>query len=98
MIIINKSFFFLHSSAAEQVVQHEPIKFQSFIFTSRLLQRSIDKRHVCLSNIPVDINQLKLYIDKISIPYKRSNFKCYQNDKRTIIVEYDEDISKKNQQ
>ena len=80
----------------ERVVLHGSIKFQSFTFTPRLLQRTIDKRHVCFSNLPIEIKHVLSYIDTVSMPYKKTNFQYYQNDKQIIIVEYNEDIGKIN--
>ncbi|CAF2125611.1 unnamed protein product [Rotaria magnacalcarata] len=84
--------FYQNSDIAERVNQHGPIKFQSFTFTARRLQSTIDKRHVCFSNIPLDTNHILSYIDIVSMPYKKANCQYYQNDKQTIIVEYNEDI------
>jgi len=53
-------------------------------------------RHVCFSNIPIETNHIASYIDTVSIPYTKNNFDYYQNDKRTIVVEYNEDIGKIN--
>lgn len=78
----------------DQVLLHGPITFQSFTFIPRLLQRTIDTRHICLSNLPIETNHLESYIDIISIPYRKSNFHYYQNDKQMIIIEYNEDIGK----
>lgn len=68
--------------------------FQSLTFTSRLLQRTIDRRHVCLSNMPLKRDHIDLYIDTISKPYKKLNYESYQNDLQMIVVEYNEDIGK----
>ncbi len=70
--------------------------FQSFTFTPRLLQRTVDMRHVCFSNMPIETNHIASYIDTVSLPYTKNNFDYYQNDKRTIVVEYNEDIGKIN--
>ncbi len=78
----------------DRVIHHGPITFQSFTFTPRLLQRTIDLRHICFSNMPIETIRIPLYIDTISMPYKKSHFEYYQNDKQTIVVEYNEDIGK----
>jgi hypothetical protein len=85
--------FFL---VADRVVIHGPIIFQSFTFTPRLLQRTVDTRHICFSNMPIENNHIQLYIDTVSMPYKKTNFQYYQNDKQIIVVEYNEDIGKIN--
>ncbi len=51
-------------------------------------------RHVCFSNMPIETTHIPIYIDTVSMPYKRQNFEYYQNDKQTIVVEYNEDIGK----
>ncbi len=79
---------------ADRVVLHGPVTFQSFTFTPRLLQRTIDLRHICFSNMPIETNHTELYIDTVSMPYKKMNYEYYQNDKQIIVVEYDEDIGK----
>jgi hypothetical protein len=79
---------------SERVIRHGEITFQSFIFTPRLLQRTIDMRHICFTNMSIEINRIPLYIDTISMPYKTNHFEFYQNDKQTILVEYNEDIGK----
>jgi len=78
----------------DRVIHHGPITFQSFTFTPRLLQRTIDLRHICFSNMPIETIRIPLYIDTISMPYKKTHFEYYQNDKQTIVVEYNEDIGK----
>jgi len=80
----------------DRVIRHGPVSFQSFTFTPRLLQRTIDMRHICFSNISCETNYIPLYIDTVSMPYKKLHFEYYQNDKQTIIVEYNEDIGKIN--
>jgi hypothetical protein len=82
---------------SERVIRHGEITFQSFIFTPRLLQRTIDMRHICFTNMSIEINRIPLYIDTISMPYKTNHFEFYQNDKQTILVEYNEDIGKINE-
>jgi len=79
---------------SERVIRHGEITFQSFIFTPRLLQRTIDMRHICFTNMSIEINRIPLYIDTISMPYKTNHFEFYQNDKQIILVEYNEDIGK----
>lgn len=91
---ISENRHFSYIKVAERVATHGPIKFQSFIFTSRFLHRFIDKRRVCFSNIPMELNKISSYIDIISIPYKKLNIEYYQNDKQRLIVEYSEDIGK----
>jgi hypothetical protein len=78
----------------DRVIRHGPVTFQSFTFTPRVLQRTIDMRHVCFSNMPCETNHIPLYIDTVSMPYKKLDFEYYQNDKKTIVVEYNEDIGK----
>ncbi len=78
----------------DRVILHGPVTFQSFTFTSRLLQRTIDRRHLCLSNMPLKRDRIDLYIETISKPYKKINYEYYQNDPQMMIVEYDEDIGK----
>lgn len=90
----NKRFVFYIFLVTEHVICRGSVTFQSFTFTPRLLQRTIDMRHVCFSNILLDINRIPLYINTISMPYKTNHFEFYQNDKQTIIVEYNEDIGK----
>jgi hypothetical protein len=80
----------------DRVVLHGPVIFQSFTFIPRLLQRIVDIRHICFSNLPIETNHIELYIDTVSIPYKKINFEYYQNDKQIIVVEYNEDIGKIN--
>lgn len=78
----------------DRVIHHGLVTFQSLTFTSRLLQRTIDRRHVCLSNMPLKRDHIDLYIDTISKPYKKLNYESYQNDLQMIVVEYNEDIGK----
>lgn len=78
--------------AAERVIRHGPAAFQTYTFTSRLLQRTVDMRHVCFLNVSIDSKRIPLYIDIVSKPYKKVHFEYYQNDKQTILVEYNEDI------
>ncbi len=85
---------FAFNLVADRVVLHGPITFQSFTFIPRLLQRIVDMRHVCFSNLPIETNHIEFYIDTISMPYKKINFEYYQNDKQIILVEYNEDIGK----
>jgi hypothetical protein len=87
------SFFF---PVTDRVVLHGPITFQSFTFIPRLLERIIDIRHICFSNLPNEINHIESYIDTVSIPYKKINYEYYQNDRQIIVVEYNEDIGKIN--
>ncbi|CAF3599964.1 unnamed protein product [Rotaria sordida] len=84
--------FYQNLDMAERVALHGSITFQSFSFTSRLLQRRVDKRHICFSNIPIETNHIISYIDTVSMPYMKNNIEYYQNDKQIIIVEYNEDI------
>ncbi|CAF3811897.1 unnamed protein product [Rotaria sp. Silwood1] len=84
--------FYQNSDIVEQVVLHGPITFQSFTFTTRLLQRIVDKRHICFSNIPIETTYIKSYIDTVSMPYTKKTFEYYENDKQTILIEYNEDI------
>lgn len=51
-------------------------------------------RHICFLNIPFDSNSIPLYLDTISLPYTKSHYEYYQNDKQTILVQYNEDIGK----
>jgi len=53
-------------------------------------------RHLCFLNMPCETNHITLYIDTVSMPYKKLDFEYYQNDKQTIVVEYNEDIGKIN--
>ncbi len=76
------------------MIRHGPVTFQSFTFTPRILQRAIDLRHICFSNMPIGTIPIPLYIDAVSTPYKKASFEYYQNDKQTIVVEYKEDIGK----
>jgi hypothetical protein len=46
--------------------------------------------------MPIETNHIASYIDTVSLPYTKNNFDYYQNDKRTIVVEYNEDIGKIN--
>ena len=85
---------FSFNLVADRVVLHGPVTFQSFTFIPRLLQRIVDMRHVCFSNLPIETNHIELYIDTVSMPYKKINFEYYQNDKQIILVEYNEDIGK----
>jgi len=80
----------------DRVVQHGPVNFQSFTFTPRLCHRMIDLRHICLSNLSIDSNQIPFYIETISTPYQQKHFDYYFNDQKTIIVEYNEDIGMNN--
>ncbi|CAF1004064.1 unnamed protein product [Adineta steineri] len=84
--------FYQNLDITERVIRHGPITFQSFTFVPRLLQRTIDMRHICLSNISIEITHIPLYINTVSMPYKINRFEFYQNDKKTILVEYNEDI------
>ncbi|CAF1179585.1 unnamed protein product [Adineta steineri] len=84
--------FYENSDTADQVITHGSVTFQSFTFTPRLLQQTIDTRHVCFSNIPIITNRLTSYIDIVSMPYTKNKFEYYQNDKQIIVVEYNEDI------
>jgi hypothetical protein len=86
---------FPFDSVTDRVLRHGPATFQSFVFTPRLLQRTADMRHVCFANMPTEIRHVTLYIDTVSKPYRRANFQYYQNDKQTIIVEYNEDIGRR---
>ncbi len=78
----------------DRVIRHGPVTFQSFTFTPRLLERRIDLRHVCFLNMPIETNHILLYIDTVSMPYKKTHLEYYQNDQQTILVEYNEDIGK----
>lgn len=92
------TFFCIHIFlVTDQVLLHGSVIFQSFTFIPRLLQRTVDMRHICLSNIPIETNHLESYINKISIPYKHIHFDYYQNDRQIIVIEYNEDIGKKQQ-
>ncbi|CAF4503322.1 unnamed protein product [Rotaria socialis] len=84
--------FYKHSDTADRVVQHGDATFQSFSFIPRLLQRTVDMRHVCFINVSIDTKLIPLYIDIVSKPYKKRHFEYYQNDQQTILVEYNEDI------
>jgi len=84
--------FYQNSEIADRVVLHGPVTFQSFTFTSRLLQRTVDMRHICFSNMPIESDRIELYIDTVSIPYRKINYEYYQNDKQIVVVEYNEDI------
>ncbi|CAF2431942.1 unnamed protein product [Rotaria sp. Silwood2] len=81
-----------NSHTADRVIHHGSITFQSFTFMPRLLQRTVDMRHVCFINMSIETNRIPLYIDIVSKPYKKNHFEYYQNDKQTILVEYNEDI------
>ncbi len=94
IILTKKNRFIL--LVVDRVIRHGPVTFQSFTFTPHLLQRTIDMRHICFSNMPYETNHILLYIDTVSMPYKKIHFEYYQNDKQTIVVEYNEDIGKIN--
>ncbi len=94
--LLKQTNFFLFILVVDRVVLHGPVIFQSFTFIPRLLQRIVDIRHICFSNLPIETNHIELYIDTVSIPYKKINFEYYQNDKQIIVVEYNEDIGKIN--
>jgi len=85
---------FSFNLVVDRVVFHGPTTFQSFTFIPRLLQRIVDMRHICFSNLPIESNHIELYIDTVSMPYKKIHFEYYQNDKQLILVEYNEDIGK----
>lgn len=76
----------------DRVLRRGPISFQSMKFTSRLLKRTSDLRHVCFANLPLENRHHIHYIETVSMPYTRHGFQYYQNDKQTIVVEYNEDI------
>jgi hypothetical protein len=76
------------------VIQHGSVSFQSFTFSTRLLQRTIDQRRVCFINIPEECDNLMYYIDTVSTPYTRHHHDYYHRDRTTVIVEYNEDIGK----
>ncbi|CAF1605170.1 unnamed protein product [Rotaria magnacalcarata] len=84
--------FYKHSDTADRVVQHGDATFQSLSFIPRLLQRTVDMRHVCFINVSIETKLIPLYIDIVSKPYKKKHFEYYQNDHQTILVEYNEDI------
>ncbi|UJR26717.1 hypothetical protein I4U23_008032 [Adineta vaga] len=84
--------FYQHTDIIDRVINRGPVTFQSFTFTSRLLQRTIDTRHLCFLNMSLDTSYIPLYIDTVSMPYKTNHFEYYHNDQQTIVVEYDEDI------
>ncbi|CAF3434900.1 unnamed protein product [Rotaria sp. Silwood1] len=84
--------FYKNLDTADRVMDHGFITFQSFTFIPRLLQRTVDMRHVCFINMSIETKRIPLYIDIVSKPYKKSHFEYYLNDKQTILVEYNEDI------
>ncbi|CAF1016189.1 unnamed protein product [Rotaria sordida] len=84
--------FYKNSDTVDRVIDHESITFQTFTFIPRLLQRTVDMRHVCFINMSIETNRIPLYIDIVSKPHKKTHYEYYQNDKQTILVEYNEDI------
>ena len=86
--------FYQNSDSTIQVVNHGSVTFQSFTFIPRLLQRTMDRRHVCLTNLPDESNSIESYIDRICKPYEKLRFDFYENDSQMIIIEFNEDIGK----
>lgn len=84
------------SSVVDRVVAHGCVTFQTFTFIPRLLQRTIDRRHLALSNLPLTSHELDLYIEKISPSSRKFTWEYYQNDPGIILIEYDDDIGKRN--
>lgn len=68
------------------------MKFQSFQFTSRLLKRTVDLRHLCFTNLPLESQRIIGYIDQVSLPFTKLHLEYYQQDRQIIVVEYNEDI------
>lgn len=54
----------------------------------------MDRRHVCLTNLPDESNSIESYIDRICKPYEKLRFGFYENDSQMIIIEFNEDIGK----
>ena len=80
----------------DRVVSHGSVPFQSFTFIPRLLQRTIDRRHLGLNDIPANCNEIDLYIEKISPSSRKFTWEYYQNDPGIILIEYDDDIGETN--
>ncbi|CAF0732105.1 unnamed protein product [Adineta ricciae] len=84
--------FYQNTDIVDRVVNRGPVIFQSFTFTSRRLQRTIDSRHLCFLNMSINASHIPLYIDTVSMPHKTNHFDFYQDDQQTIVVEYNEDV------
>jgi hypothetical protein len=79
----------------EHVLAHPSLTFQSATFIARRLQRTLDRRRICLTNLPSNDEQFSVYIEKISSPYVQQDWHYYNDDRRWVIIEYNEDIGQR---